>query len=393
MTPDRLQSLLYAWHNGTASRDDIAELVHLLHDPSQKETLHSLFPGSLVNLEDIEAPETLDFIYKEMQHKLASRHSSVVWFRRPWLRYAAAVMVVAVAGLVLWKRGDTVKKIPAPVVKHPTTPADIQPGGDKAILTLGNGKTIVLDSAQEGVLATLGGTTVKKLANGELVYQTGENVEEEISFNTMSTPRGGQYQLELPDKSRVWLNAASSITFPSSFRGKERLVEMSGEVYFEVTRDQEKPFRVRMKDGSVVQVLGTSFNINDYGDESLSKTTLLSGSVSLMHERGESLLEPGQQAQIKKFSGSAPGIVDDVDVDQVMAWQKGMFEFSNTDLTGIMRQVSRWYDVDVVYDTKPTAKKFGGGISRKLPLSNVLKLLEANGVKFSLEGRVLRVSQ
>jgi ferric-dicitrate binding protein FerR (iron transport regulator) len=167
---------------------------------------------------------------------------------------------------------------------------------------------------------------------------------------------------------------------------------MSGEIYFEVKPDKTKPFRVKMKDGTLVQVYGTSFNINDYGDENMSKTTLLTGSVSVISEMGRSVLKPGQQAQLKKEAGGVK-IIDDVDVDQVMAWQKGMFEFNNTDLLGIMRQVSRWYDVDVVYDSKPTNKKYGGGISRKLPLSNVLKMLEANGVKFSLEGRTLRVQQ
>ncbi|HXS54891.1 MAG TPA: FecR domain-containing protein, partial [Hanamia sp.] len=190
------------------------------------------------------------------------------------------------------------------------------------------------------------------------------------------------------DGSKVWLNAESSLTFPVAFPGEERKVEITGEAYFEVAHDANKKFIVT-KGTTTVQVLGTHFNVNAYDDENSIKVTLLEGSVKVENVNNKVIIKPGEQAQVGKDNGIK--VVNDLDIQQVIAWQKGLFEFNHADLASIMRQVSRWYDVEVIYDGKITEGKFGGGLSKSLPLSAVLKLMEANGVKFQLEGKVLKV--
>jgi transmembrane sensor len=267
---------------------------------------------------------------------------------------------------------------------------DIAPGGNKAILTLSNGSKIILDSAHIGKLAKQGNTNIQKLDSGMLAYTTLMEKPTEVLYNTLSTPRGGQYQLTLADGSQVWLNSASSIKYPTAFSGNQRNVEITGEAYFEVTKDKNKPFSVTINDMNV-EVLGTHFNVNGFNDESAIKTTLLEGAVKITKGTNAVLLNPGQQG-ILNAEGNLTK-TNDVDLDKVMAWKNGWFEFDQTDLTTIMRQVSRWYDLDISYEGNLKDDKFGGRVNKNVPLSDILKSLEANGngVKFKLDGKKLLV--
>jgi len=264
---------------------------------------------------------------------------------------------------------------------------DVSPGGDKATLTLADGSTIILDDAQNGTLAQQGAAKIIKL-DGKLSYdQTKKNVKE-VVYNTISTPKGGQYQLELPDGSLVWLNASSSIHFPTSFVENERRVNVTGEAYFEVAKNLSKPFIVGVNN-SEVQVLGTHFNINSYNDEDDMKTTLLEGSVKFVSGANTNILKPGQQSQLAK-NGDIK-VVSDVDVDKVVAWKNGLFDFENAGIETVMRQLSRWYDVEVEYNGKPD-DIFIAEMRRNIKLSDALKALELTGkVRFDIQGKKIIV--
>lgn len=264
----------------------------------------------------------------------------------------------------------------------------IVPGGNKAVLTLADGSRIVLDSAADGLLARQGNTAVKKDRNGRLVYLSMKNRHEAEppAMNIVSTPRGGQYQVRLPDGTAVWLNAASSLKFPASFTAQERHVELTGEAYFEVARDDTKPFIVS-SGGQTVEVLGTHFNISAYDDEPVVKTTLLEGSVRVVERRsGKSLLlNPGQEA---KMIGSGEITVAEAIPGQAIAWKDGKFMFNGESTERIMRRIARWYDVEVVYHRSARDVSFTGSVSRFADVADVLRKLELTGtIHFKIEGR------
>jgi len=264
---------------------------------------------------------------------------------------------------------------------------DVSPGGDKATLTLADGSSIVLDDAQNGILAQQGSSKIIKVG-GKLLYDPTNMNSREIVYNTISTPNGGQYQLELPDGSLVWLNATSSIHFPTSFVGKERRVEITGEAYFEVAKNRDMPFVVTVN-GAEVQVLGTHFNINAYSDEDNVKTTLLEGSVKFVSGDSINMLKPGQQSQLA--SNGMIKVLSNVDVEEVVAWKNGMFEFENAGIETVMRQLSRWYDVEIEYKGK-TDDLFIAEMHRNIKLSDALKALELTGkVKFEIQGKKIIV--
>jgi ferric-dicitrate binding protein FerR (iron transport regulator) len=252
---------------------------------------------------------------------------------------------------------------------------------------LADGSTIILDNVQNGTLAQQGNTKVIK-EDGKLAYNLTSTGINEVLYNTISTPRGGQYQVDLPDGSRVWLNAASSLHFPTAFVGKERRVEITGEAYFEVAKNKAQPFIVSVN-GAEVQVLGTHFNVMAYNDENAIKTTLLEGSVKFVNGSTSSLLKPGQQSQLSE-NGQVK-VVSNVDVDAVTAWKNGNFDFQGEDIETVMRQLSRWYNVDVVYRNKPD-ELFYAEIPRNTKLSDVLKALELTGkLRFGIEGKKIIV--
>jgi ferric-dicitrate binding protein FerR (iron transport regulator) len=312
-----------------------------------------------------------------------------------WLRYAAAAVLLILigSGIYLLFQGKTSTKEVAKDIPKKQIKKDLAPGGNKAILTLADGKQIVLDEAQNGNLAEHGNTKVIKL-DGQLAYNETGNATEVI-YNTITIPRGGQYQLVLADGSKIWLNAASSLRFPTSFPGKERRVELTGEGYFEIAKNAAQPFKVKIssasgEDGGEVEVLGTHFNIMAYSDEAAIKTTLLEGSVKITHHNKIAMLTPGQQAKLQDQSIK---VVDDVDTEEVVAWKDGYFQFTTASLQQVMRQIARWYDVDISYEGKIPERKFGGKISRDNNASEVLKILELSKVRFRITDKKIIVTQ
>ncbi|MGV3528097.1 MAG: FecR family protein [Flavisolibacter sp.] len=302
---------------------------------------------------------------------------------RMWWMAAAAIIVVVVTVTAFFLTG---KQSDSAVAKRQVAKpefTDRSPGGDKAVLTLADGRQVMLDSAGNGAVAKQGGITVINL-DGQLAYQP-EGQSTEVLYNTVTTPRGGQYQLVLADGSKVWLNAASSLRFPTGFPGSERTVELMGEGYFEVAHNAAKPFHVRVlryaqDDNPMdVQVLGTHFNINSYGDEPAIKTTLLEGRVKVNKGGRGVYLNPGQQAVVR--AGQRDIRVDyRVDVEQVVAWKNGMIYFDGADVSVVMRQISRWYSVDVAYTGDIDQVHLSGKVSRSLNLSQVIKVLEELGI-------------
>ena len=277
------------------------------------------------------------------------------------------------------------KKTAAPLpITSTTTRNDISPGTTGGILVLANGQQIPLDSAGNGLLAVQGNAKVTG-RQGKIVYNATSGNSEQL-FNTVVTPRSKQYQLVLADGSSVWLNAASSVRFPATFSGDARRVEITGEAYFEVApllRNGKKvPFIVSTR-GMEVRVLGTHFNVNAYPDESTIKTTLLEGSVMVTKGKAKQLLKPGEQARLDP--GNNLVLYKDVDTDEEIAWKNGYFSFDQADLSSVMRQIARWYDVEIVYQGQVPDRRFGGEIARTSRVSEVLKILEESKVHFKIE--------
>ncbi len=302
---------------------------------------------------------------------------------------ASLLLFIAGAGLYFRIHGLGQKEL----VKVKTTPSlqnDIAPGGNKAVLTLANGTKIVLDTTQNGAITEQGNIRVSKLADGQLAYNKDDtaSADTEITYNTLTTPRGGQYTIALPDGTKVWLNASSSLTYPTNFTHKERRVQITGEAYFEVVKDPASPFVVKVKDAEV-QVLGTSFNIMSYSDESVVKTTLVEGSVKMRQGNGSLLLKPGQGAQFSPDGEMR--LVKDVDTEEALAWKNNLFSFNDDDIHTVMRQIARWYDVDIIYEGK-VPNHFNGNISRAVNVSAVFKMLQLTGsVHFSIVGKQIVV--
>lgn len=301
-----------------------------------------------------------------------------------WYRItAAAAVLLIVATVGYWFfTGRNEAREPVAAVDA----SDIRPGSNRAVLTVENGNSIVLDSNNGRVIAEAGLTVTNR--NGELSYE-GEAAGEQM--HTLSVPVGGQYRLQLPDGSDVWLNSASSIRYPSAFHGKERIVEVTGEVYFEVAKRAQQPFKVHLPKGEEIEVLGTHFNINTYEDEPASVTTLLEGSIQFASAGKKVLLSPGQQAR-SKAAGEVL-LMRGVDTDAVIAWKEGYFNFNGADLPTVMRQIARWYNVSIQYEGKVPDMKFSGEIAKSNQASMVLKMLEAANVKFQINGNTIIVRQ
>ncbi len=258
------------------------------------------------------------------------------------------------------------------------TQTDIAPGGNKATLTLTDGRTIELSEAQSGIIID-----GKRITYSDASAEIADLQPNSVNKLVLNTPKGGQYQVTLPDGTKVWLNAASSLTYPASFASlKERRVILTGEGYFEVAPDKAVPFRVETPNQEI-EVVGTHFNVNSYSDEPLEKTTLMEGAVKVTKGNSSRLLKPGQEAAIKESIH-----VVDVDVSATLAWKNGEFVFNDEPLESIMRKVARWYDVEVVYDGVDIYEEYGGSVSRYDNVSKVLKKLElTGGIHFKIEGR------
>lgn len=299
---------------------------------------------------------------------------------RWWAAAAAVLLLLGSAYFIVSRDKKDVQGPSAGIVKT----KDALPGKSGAILTLSDGSKMVLDSLGNGVITTQANAPVA-LKDGKLIYgKAAGNDPGMVLYNTMSTPRGRQFQMVLPDGSKVWLNAASSITYPVAFSGKERLVKITGEAYFEIAANASMPFRVQLADGEKVEVLGTSFNVNAYEDERSFRTTLVDGKVRVSLGNAAEVLAPGEQA----YAGPGDPVVkvlQDVDIAGVIAWKNNYFSFTDADLSTVMRQLSRWYNVDVVFAGPVPPGRFNGKIGRSLNLTQVLKLLTAARVNYTIE--------
>ncbi|MDN3579294.1 FecR family protein [Mucilaginibacter flavus] len=306
---------------------------------------------------------------------------------RTWLWAAAASVILCLAiGIPAYLHYAQKQQQEVAAVKQTI---QIIPGGNKAVLTLANGKQVVLNGAANGNIASQANTAVKKLADGLVAYNSGANANNQAAittYNTMSTPRGGQYHIILADGTNVWLNAASSIKFPVAFNGSERRVQVNGEAYFEVAHDKTKPFRVE-SNGQTIEVLGTHFNVNAYADENEVKTTLLEGSVKVKVGDKSYTLKPGEQSRFKN------GVVNitDGDTDEATAWKKGVFHFNDASIESVMRQLSRWYDVDVRYEGKLKERTFSGEISMNVNASQILDAMSFKKIHYTIEGKTIIV--
>ncbi|WCT10702.1 FecR family protein [Mucilaginibacter jinjuensis] len=304
-----------------------------------------------------------------------------------WLAAAVLLLVGSIGIYYHYKTSSTEQ-----VVKN-NLKNDIAPGGNKAILKLADGSNLVLDDAKNGQVAKQGEVLVEKKHSGLLSYLTNNTTPgiAAVTYNTITTPRGGQYNVILADGTQVWLNAASSLKFPTSFTGKERNVELTGEAYFEVAKNKTMPFHVTTV-GQTIEVLGTHFNVNAYADEAAIKTTLLEGSVKVSGGNAQAIIKPGEQASLNvSVVNPAITVTDGIDTDEVMAWKNGSFYFNNADIQTVMRQISRWYNVDIEYAGKIPEDHFTGKFSRNMTASNALKVLEFTGVNFKIEGRKIIV--
>lgn len=336
----------------------------------------------------------LEDIEKEISRENTTVKPSI--YKRLSLNYkwriAAALIPLLAIGTYLWFQVNEPRKESDSGISQ--LPVDILPGKNGAILTLADGAKVILDSLGNGVVATQSGTVII-LENGELAYGPMPGSDQEIVYNTMTTPNGRQFLVTLSDGTKVWLNAASSLRYPAVFAGKERNVEVTGEAYFEVAENAEKPFIIKLNDQTQIEVLGTKFNVNAYSDEASINTTLLSGSVRVVTDANNSVvLKPGQQAQV--FSGKTASrvlVVPEVNTDQIVAWKNGSFNFNDKTLRDVMRQLARWYDMEVVYDGNVPDKIFFGEMGRDLNLSQCLNVLERMEVHFRIEGRKLIVMQ
>lgn len=294
---------------------------------------------------------------------------------------AAAAVSILLAGTWLLTPHHPEK---TDLVKKALAVTDIAPpSGTRATLTLGNGRQIILDSVKNGTLAIQGNANILKLDSNQLSYESLTGKPAEIEYNTLSTAKGGQTMVTLADGSKVWLNSLSSLKFPTAFYGNDRRVELTGEGYFEVARNAKMSFHVLVNQEDV-QVLGTHFNVNAYADESSTKTTLLEGSVKVSRDRKEALLKPGQQAVINNETG-AVRLINGADLEEALAWKNGLFEFSSIDIKSIMRQVGRWYDVEISYDGDIPADRFTGIVNRSSNLSQVLMIMEQANVHFTIK--------
>jgi len=388
---DRLIQLFNLYFNHTASQQEIDEFYELIRKSAGDEFLTTLLKElweDAATQKPLFTPEKTEEILKSI---LEHDEDKPTVFQKispnfSYLLKAAAAIILMLSGLLYLNQ-----KKPVLVVKtvKQTLKQDILPGGSHAVLTLANGKTIKLDTSPNGVLAKRDGLKITKTANGQLICNlVAADVKPDDTENIISTPKGGQYQVSLSDGTKVWLNAATSLRFPVSFNSGYRKVELTGEAYFEVSKNPGKPFLVKTRN-TTIKVFGTHFNVNAYPDETVSKTTLLEGSISIKSTRDSDLLKPGEQA-IQHTDGKI-ALLKNVNEKSITAWKNGQFSFEDSGIEEIMRQVARWYDVSIVYEGKIPVKKLTGNISRNVNASALLSMLNYTGIDFRIEGKKIIV--
>lgn len=370
-------SEFFTWVN-SASKEELGTAIDQYRDIADRNYLDAFTDPLLISRLEAKL-DTLD--------EYEQSRTIYIWYK---MIAAAMIIIILSAGLYFYR--DQLAKQPAFAEQQKPELEDALPGSNIAILTLADGSKISLDDAVNGKIAQQAGIHVTKIADGRLEYEISSplaGVASKDLSNTISTPRGGKYQINLPDGTKVWLNAASSLKYPVTFESNERKVQLTGEAYFEVAHNKSKPFRVESR-GQVVEVFGTKFNINSYTNEPVIKTTLLNGSVKVTQttNMNSMFLKPGQEST---HSESGSLFVGPGDISQAVSWKNGNFLFNDLDLVNILRQLERWYDVDVDYANIPQTR-YNGNISRNEKLSRVLKMLEVTGpVKFKVEGKAVKI--
>ncbi|HWW42269.1 FecR family protein [Pedobacter sp.] len=399
---DRIIYLLATKATGKLNAEELKELEAWKDiAPINRETADEVsVTGFTADLLNNWKQEKADYSLGRVKQQIKRKNLRVLF---PRIAAAAAVLLVVGLGVFFYINSSH-HVILNSVQNLGLAGNDIKPGGNKAYLVLSNGKRVSLTDAANGELAKEAGVEITKTADGQVVYKTASDISGRINgrhpeldsgsrtnysnaLNTIETPRGGQYQIRLPDGSKVWLNAASKLIYPVSFNGRgQRVVELSGEAYFEIFKNKLQPFVVKSKNQEVT-VLGTHFNVNSYTDEGSVKTTLLEGSVKV----NNAVLKPGEQATLANNQLK----VAEVNTAEVVAWKNGDFVFKTQDFRTIMRQIARWYDVDIIYDpSAPADVPLGGQISRSKNISAILKIIEATGdVHFKIEGRRITVTK
>jgi ferric-dicitrate binding protein FerR (iron transport regulator) len=377
-----LAELAHRFTSGTATDEEKA-LLHQWFDAADKDEIEEVFPPQRETEDDVRMriKSRLQRAIEEEPQKTPRRMGYYV----RWIAAAATLVAVSLTGLYFWsahKPHQTAAGAPPVTISH----NDLLPGGNKATLLLGDGSTVNLGTAKNGVIRKVAGTLIDK-QDGQLRYNVSAAYPAP-EMNTIQTPRGGQYQVILPDGTKVWLNAASSLAYPTAFTGADREVKLNGEAYFEVAGNKGKPFKVMVGDMQV-NVLGTHFNVMAYEDENAIKTTLLEGAVKVTNEGGSHLLKPGQEGSVDRQSGAFRLL--DVNADEAVAWKNGVFKFGGASIESVMREIVRWYDVDVEYQGR-TNEHFRGTISRSVNASEVFKMLELTGaVHFTIDKKKIIV--
>ena len=400
MSQKTFEELLRGYFNDNLSQEELSDFLQLIrkseYSVGLKQTIELLLQDS--SLSGLSDPSRADAIFanimdwspekeKEPKTKLLYTNNESRIFS--FIKVAAAVLIALSAVLYLFLSRADESKIANKVSPENNYKNDILPNAEKAILTLADGTTILLEDAQNGVLTPQGNAKIMK-RDGKLTYSASNAPAGEVLYNTISTPRGKQYQIELADGSRIWLNAGSSLRYPTSFTQKERRIEMTGEAYFEIAKNKDQPFVVKVNN-SEIRVLGTHFNVMAYQDEDVLKTTLLEGSVQFTNGDALNILKPGQQSQL--IRDGKVKVVSGIDVQNAVAWKNGYFNFEGADIESVMRQLSRWYDIEVTYGKK-IDERFYAEIPCAIKLSEALKALELTGkVRFAVEGKKVMVMQ
>ena len=384
--------LLQGFLAQSLSKQEVAEFFELLKDRENQAMLSGSIDSDLENkvFSGLSDRGQYGEAYKVLSEKMTVIPSPNKVIRLPWIKWAAAAIFLGLGFVAYFMISK--ERVKALMVQEKTVPVKhdiLAPHSSNAVLTLANGQQIILDSVGSGTLAMQGQTNVIKLKDGQIAYHASGN-SQEIQYNILTVPRGSRVaQITLADGTTAWINVGSSLKYPVDFTGKEREVEITGEIYFEVAKNAAMPFIVhKAGDDTKVQVLGTHLNVSAYSDESSMDITLLEGSVKVSKGDNYHILKPGQQARVS----SVIKVVDGVDIEEVMAWKNGFFHFDNSSLAEVMRQISRWYDVDFAYSGKLPERQFGGEISRGSNVSQVLKILEESDVHFRIEGKKIVVT-
>jgi len=388
MDKERINYLCNRYLQNVSTAAELQELEAMLADARVDDLVKDVLDDIYLNMPETFSGNDINAEAKEriFQYIIAQPQNrkpvNLLWRR---ISVAAAAAIIVTAGLFYVKQKQSnVQTVASHAIKN-----DILPGGNRATLTLANGQHISLTDAHNGALAKQTGVTITKAADGKLVYTLTHNGAHSATteYNTIETPIGGLYQINLQDGTKVWLNSASSIKYPVSFANNERRVELTGEAYFEVAHRKNMPFRV-VSNGQTVEVLGTHFNINSYADERELKTTLLEGSVKVSSQGASERLKPGQQSQL--FKGRFT--VEEVDVNEAVAWKNGYFNFKDDDIQTVMRQLARWYDVDVKYEGVIPQKEYSGQISMNLTANQILDILSFNKIHYRINGKTIVIT-